>query len=741
MATQVKHRRGTDAEIMAGTPAIGELWFNTTDNSIHMGDGVTQGGVKHLNADLTNYTFKASQSQSAVANMVDGIPSSPRVGDICSTGYTLWLRISNTNGDITDFEPITPFVSANDYGADSSGATPSDVAISAAKSTGYKVLLSEGNYEVDQRHGGLYSYGAVSTSGIGVIDLKRMDFETRNSQQVVQFVNKRQPFNNKLIQELTTDTDKVNDSVSGEDIFYQGPATLVLPTGRIVTAYTVKHGENVDPGQSVSTWMSINVKLSDDNGRNSITKTAISKGRPWNLSVGTIFLNPKDGKIYLFYSSTNGQLGWGFSQQGWDESNTAQTKYITSDDGGETWSGEFNITQDVKPFEKYFYFPTPTRAVVDADGRMMVPVAWTNTINSQVETSYIYSRDGLQWFPGEVLTTEQSPPTGATGATGGEMGFGLNQDGSVYLVDRAFYDDPVLGYRVAWHHIYEYELGKVTFIGQVRTSDCKASWFSLGPQQGCNKEIRLLIGPIGNTGLFDGRKNLRAFDITDPSSPVDLGLMLDAVDRVGGYSQTEFLPSGALYSCYDGQQVKIHETIWTPNRLSNSYGIIDISSRGLRILPDLSVGSLRDIVPGEEFELDNGEKYISTGFGSAENVITERELVITSVVSTLDLTGIDTVYFQSGANESVIQSITGSEKGKYVVFYVESGSIEIEFERNAAGAGANRINFDDYIKYDGSANVTYNKLKLGNTAVEEKTSVTMYRNKFEWRPLRGGNAI
>lgn len=52
MATQVKHRRGTNAEILAGTPAIGELWFNVTDNSIHMGDGVTPGGVKHINANI-----------------------------------------------------------------------------------------------------------------------------------------------------------------------------------------------------------------------------------------------------------------------------------------------------------------------------------------------------------------------------------------------------------------------------------------------------------------------------------------------------------------------------------------------------------------------------------------------------------------------------------------------------------------------------------------------------------------
>jgi hypothetical protein len=52
MATQVKHRRGTNSEILAGTPAVGELWFNTNDSSIHMGDGVTPGGIKHLNKNL-----------------------------------------------------------------------------------------------------------------------------------------------------------------------------------------------------------------------------------------------------------------------------------------------------------------------------------------------------------------------------------------------------------------------------------------------------------------------------------------------------------------------------------------------------------------------------------------------------------------------------------------------------------------------------------------------------------------
>lgn len=57
MATQIKHRRGNNAEIMSGTPAVGELWFNTDDNTIHMGDGATAGGIKHAKlASVTLYS-------------------------------------------------------------------------------------------------------------------------------------------------------------------------------------------------------------------------------------------------------------------------------------------------------------------------------------------------------------------------------------------------------------------------------------------------------------------------------------------------------------------------------------------------------------------------------------------------------------------------------------------------------------------------------------------------------------
>lgn len=47
MATQVKHRRGTSSEIATRTPAAGEIWVNTDDSSIHVGNGSTVGGTKH----------------------------------------------------------------------------------------------------------------------------------------------------------------------------------------------------------------------------------------------------------------------------------------------------------------------------------------------------------------------------------------------------------------------------------------------------------------------------------------------------------------------------------------------------------------------------------------------------------------------------------------------------------------------------------------------------------------------
>lgn len=45
-ANQVQMRRGTSAQIASMTPAQGEVVVNTTDNTLHVGDGSTAGGTK-----------------------------------------------------------------------------------------------------------------------------------------------------------------------------------------------------------------------------------------------------------------------------------------------------------------------------------------------------------------------------------------------------------------------------------------------------------------------------------------------------------------------------------------------------------------------------------------------------------------------------------------------------------------------------------------------------------------------
>lgn len=97
MATQIKHRRGTNAEIMAGTPAIGELWFNTDDNTIHMGDGITLGGIKH--AKLQSVVL-FSGSISHALNRTDLV-----------IGFTVEVKGAtgvSTRWDVVDSGSVTP---------------------------------------------------------------------------------------------------------------------------------------------------------------------------------------------------------------------------------------------------------------------------------------------------------------------------------------------------------------------------------------------------------------------------------------------------------------------------------------------------------------------------------------------------------------------------------------------------------------------------------------------------------
>ncbi|AUR99213.1 coil containing protein [Vibrio phage 1.263.B._10N.286.51.B1] len=52
-----------------------------------------------------------------VSDMVSGNPTAASIGDRCSTGGTLWSRVSTSSGNISDFSPITE-IYLSDYGDD-----------------------------------------------------------------------------------------------------------------------------------------------------------------------------------------------------------------------------------------------------------------------------------------------------------------------------------------------------------------------------------------------------------------------------------------------------------------------------------------------------------------------------------------------------------------------------------------------------------------------------------------------
>ncbi|MEK9894281.1 MAG: hypothetical protein VW454_04915, partial [Pelagibacteraceae bacterium] len=85
---RVQFRRGTDAEHQVFTGAPGEITVNTSNNSIHVHDGVTPAGVAAARSDFNNVT----------AGIITG---SLRVGGANSTAthnYEMTVGVGETAG-------------------------------------------------------------------------------------------------------------------------------------------------------------------------------------------------------------------------------------------------------------------------------------------------------------------------------------------------------------------------------------------------------------------------------------------------------------------------------------------------------------------------------------------------------------------------------------------------------------------------------------------------------------------
>ncbi|AOQ26708.1 hemagglutinin [Vibrio phage 2E1] len=99
-------------------------------------------------SQYTDIVFKASGGNSAVDNMIAGVPFSARVGDCISTGSGSWKKIAN-NGNIDDFIPLNG-VWVDDFGADPSGGGNSTLSCQGAIDVGGSIKFGAGVYVVDE---------------------------------------------------------------------------------------------------------------------------------------------------------------------------------------------------------------------------------------------------------------------------------------------------------------------------------------------------------------------------------------------------------------------------------------------------------------------------------------------------------------------------------------------------------------------------------------------------------------
>lgn len=115
MATQVQFRRGTTAQNGSFTGAAGEISINTTNNSLRVHDGSTQGGAELAKVDLSNHSsvgvltatgFSGPLTGNVTGNAT-GLSGSPSitVTDITAAG-NVSIAGTLTYEDVTNIDSV-----------------------------------------------------------------------------------------------------------------------------------------------------------------------------------------------------------------------------------------------------------------------------------------------------------------------------------------------------------------------------------------------------------------------------------------------------------------------------------------------------------------------------------------------------------------------------------------------------------------------------------------------------------
>ncbi|HAT1515312.1 TPA: hypothetical protein I8W54_003690 [Morganella morganii] len=535
----------------------------------------------------------------------------------------------------------------------------------------------------------------IGTSGGKTVQKELDDINT----EVFSFNEKRNNFF-QFKQQRNFNNNMFGQLQEGQDgVFHYAPTVTVLPSGRIISVYTVKTGKAIDPGQD-ATPMYLQCAISDDDGETWTKKDLVNKGAGYATSESVLVHSKIDGNLYCFYTSMKGATGWGKSEQGFDENNASQIEYVFSSDNGKTWSEPVNITRRVKPVSAFLCSIAPTQCGYMKD-KLIIPFYYLKEKNNGITECYITLDTNRIADFGEIVRDEYQDDT--PGRSGGEIGFGNFSSGELFAIERAF-DDTTKSFRIAQQKLLvkDRDTDKWIVKGQFATSDCQASFIRVGLDYGFDKEYLFVVAPVGITGQLDGRQNMRIFDCSDDfSNPKDLALIAVQANVAAEYSSTQLLPTGAFISLWHGRQYTIQSSLYTINRKRAGRYLSMPSHTGYKII-DTSSGSYSyDLFDGELVKNKKSPGFSEYSDGAFHDTNSVKVKTIREKLIELNADEAGMFVFNVGSDSSAIGEIKGGYVGMVITLMVASSTVAVELVREKSGAPlVRRVMFSDSV--DGS---------------------------------------
>lgn len=182
------------------------------------------------------------------------------------------------------------------------------------------------------------------------------------------------------------------------------PGLVTTNKGTLLGVYDVRYNNSADLQEHID----IGLSRSIDGGKTwEKMRLPLSFGETGGLPQGqngvgdpSILVDTRTNTVWIVAAWTHGiggQRAWTASGQGMDMNHTAQLVLAKSEDDGKTWSGPYNITEQVKLPEWYFLLQGPGRGITMDDGTLVFPIQFIDA-GRIPNAGIMYSKDrGKTW--------------------------------------------------------------------------------------------------------------------------------------------------------------------------------------------------------------------------------------------------------------------------------------------------------------------------------------------------------